>query len=338
MFAFERSISPKTLFVTDQCSTRIDNKMASFCSTVKYSPLLDKAKTYAAKEFVWAEISSQTKKSFPFASDYKFSKCFLPKKYANLSERIHNFDVRSDDIWICAFPKSGSTWMSNIVWQLQNRLNFTADILPPYKLFERPVIFDVNDENKDDTVYRVAIDEIDNEFAECKNQPSPRLLKSHLPASLLPIDIWTKKPKLIYMYRDAKDVVISMYHMFCNHAFIKYPGTMEDFFDIFLNDHIIFGPFDEHVNSYRQIDQRNHVLLMSYEQMLANPFAAIKQISEFLNYSYSDDQLRQLTEHLSFENMRKRFVRPAIYSSSYKYKYLVNFSIQRILIARIRIR
>lgn len=208
--------------------------------------------------------------------------------------------------------------MANIVLQLQNNLNFALDILPPYKLFERPVIFDINDENKDDSVYRMAIDEIDRDFAECKNLPSPRLMKSHLPAQLLPLDIWTRKPKMIYMYRDAKDVAVSMYHMFRNHGLIKYPGTIEDFFDIFLNDHIIFGPFYEHVNSYQQIHQRNHILLMTYEQMVANPFAAIKQISEFLEYSYSDEQLRQLTEHLSFENMRNNFVHPAIYASEYK--------------------
>lgn len=120
------------------------------------------------------------------------------------------------------------------------------------------------------------------------------------------------------MYRDAKDVIISMYHMFCNHSLLKYPGTMEDFFDIFFNDHIIFGPFYAHVNSYRQLNQCDHILLMSYEKMVANPFAAITRIGEFLNYSYSDEQLEQLTEHLSFENMRKNFVHPGIYSSGYK--------------------
>lgn len=293
--------------------------MSIFCTEVKSSPLLEKAKMYGAKEFIYAHIeSNKEKKSFPFPSDYKFINCFLPKKYATLSDRIHKFDVRSDDIWICAFPKSGSTWATNIVWQLQNNLNFTADIFPPYKLVERAIIFDINDENKDDAIYRAAIDEIHEDFEEWKDKPSPRLLKSHLPAPLLPTDVWTKKPKMIYMYRDSKDVIISMYHMFRNHSLLKYPGTMEDFFDTFLNDHIIFGPFHGHVNSYLQLRQCDHLLLMNYEKMVGNPFAAIKRISEFLNYSYTDEQLKQLTEHLSFENMRKNFVHPAIYSSGYK--------------------
>lgn len=139
--------------------------MLIFCTEVKCSPaILEKAKIYGAKEFICAQIKSNEGKSFPFPSDYKFTKCFLPKKYATISDRIHNFEVRSDDIWIGAFPKSGSTWMTNIVRQLQNNLNFTLDIFPPYKLFERTLIFDINDENKDDTVYRAAIDEIHKDF------------------------------------------------------------------------------------------------------------------------------------------------------------------------------
>lgn len=121
------------------------------------------------------------------------------------------------------------------------------------------------------------------------------------------------------MLRDARDVAISMYHMFRNHLWVKYPGTMEDFFDIFLNDHIYYGPFHEHVNSFQQLKQCQHILFISYEQMVADPFATIKQISEFLNYNYTDQQLRQLTGHLSFENMRRNFIRPAIYSEDYKY-------------------
>lgn len=93
---------------------------------------------------------------------------------------------------------------------------------------------------------------------------------------------------------------------------------MDDFFDIFLNDHIFFGPFYEHVKSFQQLNQCNHILLMSYEKMVANPFVAMKQISELLSYPYNDVQLRQLTEHLSFEKLHRNFIRPVIYSSDYK--------------------
>lgn len=284
------------------------------------SPLLNKCRLYGAKEFIWAEIDSKSH-PIPFSSDYKFSKCFLPKKYAEFSDRIQNFEVRSDDVWICGFPKSGTTWLANIAWQLQNNLDFTQSLpIAPYAFIERPMFYDSFEENKDDITYQATINDICKDFDECARQPSPRILKSHLPASLLPIDIRTKKPKLIHMQRDARDVAISMYHMFRNHKLLQYRGTIEDFFDLFLSDHIYYGPFHEHVNSFRQLKQCEHVLSISYEEMVANPFVAIKRISEFLNYSYNDEQLKRLTEHLSFENMRRNFIRPAIYSEDYRYE------------------
>lgn len=149
--------------------------------------------------------------------------------------------------------------------------------------------------------------------------PSPRHLKSHLPAHLLPKNIWTAKPKLIYIYRDAKDVAISMYHMYRNHSRIQFTGSLEDYLDAFLNDYVTFGPFYEHIRSYQQLAGLEHILLLSYEDMISNPFAAVKRISEFLNCKYNDDQLKQLNEHVSFGNMRKHInVNLEVYPNGFK--------------------
>lgn len=48
----------------------------------------------------------------------------------------------------------------------------------------------------------------------------------------------------------------------------------------FLNDHVKYGPYKSHVKLYRQLNKLDHVLMMYYEEMLANPFAEIKQISD----------------------------------------------------------
>ena len=31
----------------------------------------------------------------------------LPKTYIKQAKRVHDFDVRSDDVWVCSFPKCG---------------------------------------------------------------------------------------------------------------------------------------------------------------------------------------------------------------------------------------
>lgn len=51
--------------------------------------------------------------------------------------------------------------ISKIWIHLDDNLNFTKCIFPPYELFERPLIFDMINGNEDDTVYQTAIAEID---------------------------------------------------------------------------------------------------------------------------------------------------------------------------------
>lgn len=203
--------------------------------------------------------------------------------------------------------KTGTTWISNIVWQLKNNLDFSSKFVTPSDMFlENCICFDENEGNKSDEVFNSLVNKLDGLLEEIENAPSPRLIKSHLPAHLLPRDIWTVKPKLIYMDRNVKDVAVSMYHMFKSFAFLNYQGTMENFFDDFLNDHVLYAPFMTHVNGFRKLHKLDHILLLNYDEMVVDQVSGIKKICQFLgDCTYADDQLEQLTQHVSFENMSK---------------------------------
>lgn len=236
-----------------------------------------------------------------------------------MADRIQNFKIRGDDVWIASYPKAGTTWTMNIVWQLMNNMDFSAKFLTDEDLyFERAMLVGECGDS-DSEAFKDTVNKSDKQLDVMADQPSPRLLKSHLPAHLLPKDVWTVKPKLIYVYRDAKDVAISMYHMYRNHSRVQFMGTMEDYFDVFLNDFVVFGPFHEHINSFKQLSQLEHILLINYEEMIADPFTEVKRISEFLGYVYTDTQLKQLTEHASFGNMRKNInVNLKVYPNGFK--------------------
>lgn len=281
--------------------------MSISCVKVDESELVKKAALYGVREFVRANIDPHGRCHFPFPSDYEFAPCFLPKKYVRLADCIQNFEIRSDDIWTVSFPKAGSTWVANIIWQLMNGLDFSAEFLLPNHMFLETAIFnEQNDANRTDAGFKEWITFTDDQLNRLTEEASPRFLKSHLPAHLLPKNVWTIKPKLIYVHRNVKDVALSWFHMFRNLQYTKYAGSLEDYFDAFLNDHVLYAPFHSHVSCFQKLSHLDHVLIVNYEEMCANPFYEIKRISEFLNCTYSENELQQLCEHVSFRNMSSK--------------------------------
>lgn len=72
---------------------------------VESSSTLKKSFLYGAKEFVRVTIDRSTDHHLSLPADYKFSECFLTKKYVTLADRILNFPIRADDVWTVSFPK-----------------------------------------------------------------------------------------------------------------------------------------------------------------------------------------------------------------------------------------
>lgn len=165
------------------------------------------------------------------------------------------------------------------------------------------IFYEAYDDNKNDPDYMEFKKQKDNQLDLLDKEPSPRLIKSHLPAHLLPTNIWTVRPKLIYIHRNVKDVAVSTYHMYRSFKYTAYKGSMEDCFDSFLSDNFICAPFFSHIKGYKKLMQFDHVLVLNYEQLVSNTFEEVRRISKFLNCSYTNDQLKQLVEHVSFKNM-----------------------------------
>jgi hypothetical protein len=55
--------------------------------------------------------------------------CVLIQKYLDsCAEKIKKFEVFEDDVWVITFPKSGTTWTMEMVWLLNNDLNYEASL------------------------------------------------------------------------------------------------------------------------------------------------------------------------------------------------------------------
>ena len=51
--------------------------------------------------------------------------CIMPQKYVDQDlVRIKNMEIFEDDIWIVTFPKCGTTWAQEMIWMLNNDLDY----------------------------------------------------------------------------------------------------------------------------------------------------------------------------------------------------------------------
>lgn len=130
--------------------------------------------------------------------------------------------------------------------------------------------------------------------------PSPRLIKTHLPMQLLPKDIWTKKPKIIYVVRDPRDAFVSSFHQIQFFLGLNSVPHIETFVQELMN----YSCFWEHVLNFYKIRKHENIIFYSFEQMKMDLRSIVNRVCEFFGKKYSDDELTTLLEHLDFKNMK----------------------------------
>ncbi|XP_039434430.1 luciferin sulfotransferase-like [Culex pipiens pallens] len=211
--------------------------------------------------------------------------------YLPLAERVRTFQVFEDDVWVVTFPKCGTTWTQEMVWLLNNGLNFER--AKKLSLDERFPFLELTGAL---TLYG------GDTVTDVERLPRPRHIKSHLPAMLLPDAVWTVRPKIIYVSRGPKDAATSFYHHYRN--IVGYDGPREDFFNAFLSDNLIYAPFGGHAADYWKLRDERNVLFLSYEQMKRDLKKVIAKTAAFLGKSYNGQQIAALEQHLSVESMR----------------------------------
>ncbi|KAH0626566.1 hypothetical protein JD844_001628 [Phrynosoma platyrhinos] len=118
----------------------------------------------------------------------KFSKLvdiegiYLFKDTVEQWEAIHDFKARPDDLLICTYPKSGTTWIQEIVDMIQ----YGGD---PEKCARAPIY------QRMPFIELCLPKPVPTGVEEAEAMPSPRTLKSHLPVHLLPPSFWEQNCK-----------------------------------------------------------------------------------------------------------------------------------------------
>lgn len=232
----------------------------------------------------------------------------LPEYYEKFAEPLDNFDVYDDDIWLCTFPKTGTTWAQEMIWCIANDLNYEGakkHIIERFPFIEYSILFDY-ERTKSRNLSKLRFYEFRMDSLNyTKKQPSPRYIKTHLPFHLLPRQLRTgeKKARIIYVGRNPKDTCVSYFH----HCKILegYRGNFDEFCELFLHGKVPYAPYWEHVLDYWNKKNERNILFLKYEDMKSDLPSIIKKSAEFFNKSINENDIKILASHLSFENMKK---------------------------------
>ncbi|RXN03251.1 sulfotransferase family cytosolic 2B member 1-like protein [Labeo rohita] len=129
---------------------------------------------------------------------------------------LENFQVKDDDVFAVTYPKSGTTWMQEILPPLLNGGDLTSvETIPNWD--RAPWL--------EETRAALVLDKL----------PSPRAIVSHMHYHLMPPSFFKSKAKVIYVTRNPKDVIVSSFHFHQMASFLEDPGTFEEFTDKFLS-------------------------------------------------------------------------------------------------------
>jgi aryl sulfotransferase len=214
----------------------------------------------------------------------------------------NDFKFRNDDIIIATYAKSGTTWVQQIVSQL------VFDGAEGLEVAEMSPWLDL----------RVPPKEVKLPAVEA--QTHRRFLKTHLPVDAL---VYSPKAKYLYIGRDGRDVVWSMYNHHANanefwyQALNDTPGRVGPpigrppadirryFLEWLERDGHPFWPFWENVRSWWEIRELSNLLLLHFNELKADLPGQIRRIAAFLDVTIDGSRWDAIVEHCSFAYMKR---------------------------------
>uniref|UniRef100_A0A8C9SX34 Sulfotransferase n=1 Tax=Scleropages formosus TaxID=113540 RepID=A0A8C9SX34_SCLFO len=200
---------------------------------------------------------------------------------------FEEFTFRHDDIIAVTYPKSGTTWMQEILPLIVSE----GDITPVLTLT-----------NWDRMPW---LEEHRAKELNLEQRPPPRLFVSHCHYSMMPESFFKVKPKVIYVMRNPKDVFTSSYYYYDMASYMVNPGTKDEFLDKFLDGKVIFGSWFDHVKGWLGAKDQDRIMYISYEEMILDLKASISKISLFIGKTLSQEVIEKIADHCMFKNMKQ---------------------------------
>ncbi|CRL04054.1 CLUMA_CG017167, isoform A, partial [Clunio marinus] len=234
--------------------------------------------------------------------------------YKDFAAKIYNFEVRPSDIWISTFPRSGTTWVSEAIWLICN--NFDYKTAKELSFGQRFRYLELHTSASDEVMKEIEKNGDPNSLNRrhgpiydfLASQTTQRFIKSHLPFELMPKQLKDVGAKVVYVARNPKDVAVSYFHFHKMPSFGFYKN-FPTFAEYLMKGLVMYGPHPEHVLSGWKRRHDPNVHFVFYEDMKNDIESSLRKLGTFLEMPLSDENLKDLINHLEFDNVKKN---PAI--------------------------
>jgi aryl sulfotransferase len=213
----------------------------------------------------------------------------------------NDFQFRDNDVVVATYAKAGTTWTQQIVGQLL----FKGD--PSVPVHDISPWLDLRVPPKDVKLEALAA------------QSHRRFVKTHLPLDAL---VFSPKAKYLYVARDGRDVVFSMYNHHSQGNALWYellndtPGRVgppidppdpdiNRYFRTWLEqDGYPFWSFWENIASWWAARDLPNVRLVHFNALKADLPGEMRRIAEFLDVDATPAEWSAMIEHCGFDYMK----------------------------------
>ncbi|CAN6235692.1 unnamed protein product [Urochloa humidicola] len=222
------------------------------------------------------------------------------------------FAARPSDIVISTLPKSGTTWIKSLLYATVHRREH-----PPDDAAATGADHPFNSSGPHECVkfleYQIYTGNKTKDGDGIDELPDPRLFATHVPFVALPASLVASGSKIVYMCRDPKDTMVSLWH-FANKLRASEglePLPVETAAGLFCDGLSAFGPYWDHVLGYwrAHVARPEQVLFFRYEEVWRDPATHVRRLAAFVGVPFGAEEeengvVDAIVRLCSFEHMR----------------------------------
>ncbi|XP_057795597.1 cytosolic sulfotransferase 15-like [Salvia miltiorrhiza] len=197
---------------------------------------------------------------------------FRPQFVKPMKRVINHYNPLPSDVIMVTSPKTGTTWLKSLLYSILNRSSkHKLAVQHPHELvpFLEVQVFAESDEPP----------------VLAAPSHGPRLFATHIPYQLLAQTLDSCPCKVVYLTRNPKDTLVSLWHFVRKWNMEKPTESwpLDEATDTFCRGVTPFGPYYDHVIGYRELSMKRpqNVMFLTYEEMMEDTHGHVKKLGDF---------------------------------------------------------